>query len=403
MYTMNVIPHPAATGGAEAPRLLEKMRRAIRVRHYSIRTEEAYLGWVRRFFAFTRRHPKELSSDDINRFLTDLAVRGKVAASTQRQALSAILFLYREVLKIDPPWIDDIVRARQPKRLPTVLSREEVAALLACLEGTVQLVVMLLYGTGMRILECLRLRIQDVDFHLGTITIRDGKGRKDRTTLLPTACRQRLRDHLVQVKTTHDQDLADGFGRVHLPTALSRKYPHAAADWRWQYVFPAGRRGTDPRTGKTRRHHLHNTVIHRAIKQSVRDARVDKRVSCHTFRHSFATHLLMAGYDIRTIQELLGHKDVKTTMIYTHVLNLSGGRGIVSPVDSLGNHIQGKDAYPIDHPSCDIAYQAIEHPETETVQSSEEATDKSRRGSSMTSNELNKKRNVGSQNRGQST
>ena len=332
---MSVVLHPTATGGAEAPRLLEKMRRAIRVRHYSIRTEEAYLRRVRRFFALTRRQPKELSSDEINRFHTDLAVRGRVAASTQRQALSAILFLYREVLKTDPPWIDDIVRARQPKRLPTVLSREEVAALLARLEGTVQLVVMLLYGAGMRILECLRLRVQDIDFDLGTITIRDGKGRKDRTTLLPSSCRQRLLDHLDHVRAVHAQDLADGYGLVHLPTPLSRKYPHAAADWRWQYVFSAGSRGVDPRTGTTRRHHLHESVIQKAVKQAARDARIDKRTSCHTLRHSFATHLLMAGYDIRTIQELLGHKDVKTTMIYTHVLNNSGGRGIVSPADTL--------------------------------------------------------------------
>jgi integron integrase len=239
------------------------------------------------------------------------------------------------VLKIDPPWIDDLVRARQPKRLPTVLSRDEVRALLARLEGTVQLVVLLLYGTGMRILECLRLRVQDVDFDLGHITIRDGKGHKDRTTLLPSSCRDRPQDHLELVKALHDRDLADGFGRVHLPGALSRKYPHAAADWRWQYVFPAGSRGTDPRTNQTRRHHLHETVIHRALKKATRDAGLTKRVSSHTMRHSFATHLLMAGYDIRTIQELLGHKDVKTTMIYTHVLNRSGGRGIISPADRL--------------------------------------------------------------------
>ena len=333
---MNVIPHPAAAARrGEAPRLLEKTRQAIRVRHYSIRTEEAYLAWIRRFFTFTRRHPRDLDADEINRFLTDLAVRGRVAASTQRQALSAILFLYREVLKLDPPWIENIVRARQPKRLPTVLSREEAATLLAHLEGTIQLVVMLLYGTGMRILECLRLRIQDVDFDIGTITIRNGKGRKDRTTLLPDACRRRLHDHLARVREIHTRDVADGFGRVHLAHALDRKYPGAAADWRWQYVFPAGSRGTDPRTGETRRHHLHESVIQKAVKQAARNARIAKRTSCHTLRHSFATHLLMAGYDIRTIQELLGHKDVKTTMIYTHVLNMSGGRGIVSPVDAL--------------------------------------------------------------------
>jgi integron integrase len=333
---MSVTPHPAAAAHRpEAPRLLERMQRALRVRHYSLRTEEAYLGWIRRFFAHTRRHPKELSSDEINRFLTHLAVTKHVAASTQRQALSAILFLYREVLKIDPPWIDDLVRARQPKRLPTVLSKEEVAALLARLEGTVQLVVMLLYGTGMRILECLRLRVQDLDFDLGHITIRDGKGRKDRTTLLPASCRQRLLDHLDRVKALHDEDLADGFGLVHLPHALARKNPSAAADWRWQYVFPASSRGIDPRTDRTRRHHLHETVIYRALKKATREAGIAKRVSSHTMRHSFATHLLIAGYDIRTIQELLGHKDVKTTMIYTHVLKNSGGRGVKSPADTL--------------------------------------------------------------------
>jgi integron integrase len=333
---MTVITHPAARATrAEAPRLLEQTRRAIRVRHYSIRTEEAYLAWIRRFFSFTRRHPRDLEAEEINRFLTDLAVRGKVAASTQRQALSAILFLYREVLKLDPPWIKDIVRARQPKRLPTVLSKEEVGALLAHLEGTVQLVVMLLYGTGMRILECLRLRIQDIDFDLGVITIRDGKGHKDRTTLLPAACRERLHQHLAHVREHHNRDLDDGFGRVHLPEALDRKYPQAAADWRWQYVFPAGSRGTDPRTGQTRRHHLHESVVRKAIYRATRETGIAKRIGCHTFRHSFATHLLMNGYDIRTIQELLGHKDVKTTMIYTHVLNVSGGKGIVSPIDSL--------------------------------------------------------------------
>ena len=215
-----------------------------------------------------------------------------------------------------------------------------MGALLARLEGTAQLIVLLLYGTGMRILECLRLRVQDVDFDLANISIRNGKGRKDRTTLLPDACRQSLRDHLVHVKELHEKDLAEGFGRVHLPEALARKYPAAAADWRWQYVFSAGSRGTDPRTNTIRRHHLHESVIQKAIKQAARKASLAKKTSCHTLRHSFATHLLMAGYDIRTIQELLGHKDVKTTMIYTHVLNKSGGRGIVSPADTL--HTQGE-------------------------------------------------------------
>ena len=330
---MSATAQPSA--GPDPPKLLDRMRSEIRVRHYSIRTEETYLAWVRRFIRFHHTHPRDLEADEINRFLTHLAVNDHVAASTQRQALSAILFLYREVLKIDPPWIDNIVRARQPKRLPTVLSKEETASLLNRLEGTVQLIVMLLYGTGMRILECLRLRIQDVDFDLGTITIRDGKGHKDRTTLLPSSCRQRLQDHLSQVTDLHKKDLADGFGSVHMPSALDRKYPKASIDWRWQYVFPAGSRGIDPRTDKTRRHHLNESVVRRAIYAAVRKAGVNKRVSCHTFRHSFATHLLMAGYDIRTIQELLGHKDVKTTMIYTHVLNMSGGKGIVSPVDTL--------------------------------------------------------------------
>ncbi len=330
---MNIVSHPATK--ARPPRLLDRIRSAIRVRHYSIRTEEAYLAWVRRFIKFHKQHPRDLEADQINRFLTHLAVDEHVAASTQRQALSAILFLYREVLKIDPPWIENIVRARQPKRLPTVLSREEVAALLARLEGTVQLIVLLLYGSGMRILECLRLRIQDVDFDLGHIIIRNGKGRKDRTTLLPDASRQRLENQLTHVRNLHDQDLADGFGRVHMPNALDRKFTGAAADWRWQYVFPAGSRGTDPKTNEVRRRHLNKSIIQKAVKQAVRDAGIAKNASCHTLRHSFATHLLLAGYDIRTIQELLGHKDVKTTMIYTHVLNMSGGKGIISPVDTL--------------------------------------------------------------------
>lgn len=319
----------------EAPKLLEGMRNEIRVRHFSLRTEEAYLGWIRRFFAFHRTHPRDLEAEGVNRFLTHLAVKENVAASTQRQALSAILFLYRNVLRTEPPWLDDVVRARRPKRLPTVLSKQEVTAVLACLDGTVQLIVLLLYGTGMRILECLRLRIQDVDFDLGNIAIRDGKGHKDRTALLPDACRDRLRDHLIRVKEVHDQDLAEGFGHVFLPKALDRKYPNAAIDWRWQYVFPAGSRGTDPRTGVIRRHHLHESVIQKAVKHAVQKSAITKRATCHTFRHSFATHLLMAGYDIRTIQELLGHKDVKTTMIYTHILQHSGGRGIVSPADNL--------------------------------------------------------------------
>jgi len=321
-------PTPVASGRRQ-PMLLD------RVRHYSIRTEEAYTSWIRRYLAFHRRHPRDLDGDDLNRFLTHLAVDGHVAPSTQRQALSAILFLYRNVLKMDIDWLDDVVRAKQPKRLPTVLSREEVAAILSRLEGTAQLVVLLLYGTGMRILECLRLRIQDVDLDLGHITIRNPKGGRDRVTMLPDSTRDRLHDHLLGVRAAHEKDLADGFGSVYLPQALARKYPHADRDWKWQYVFPASKRGVDPRSGVVRRHHLHESVIRKAIYASTRSAGIAKKVSCYTFRHSFATHLLIAGYDIRTIQELLGHKDVKTTMIYTHVLGNSGGRGVTSPADTL--------------------------------------------------------------------
>ena len=316
-------------------RLVDRVLSEIRVRHYLIRTEEAYTAWIRRYIQFHRRHPRDLDGDDLNHFLTHLVEHDRIAVSTQRQALSAILFLYRHVLKTDLEWLDDVIRARQPRRLPNVLSREEVAAVLSRLEGIPQLVVLLLYGTGMRILECLRLRVQDVDFDLGHITIRRPKGGRDRVTMLPESTRDRLRDHLLTVRALHERDLADGFGNVYLPDALARKYPHADRDWKWQYVFPAGSRGIDPRTGIERRHHLHESVIRKAVYAPARSAAIPKKVSCHTFRHSFATHLLMAGHDIRTIQELLGHKDVKTTMIYTHILGNSGGRGVTSPADTL--------------------------------------------------------------------
>jgi integron integrase len=314
---------------------MDRVRSEIRVRHDSIRTEEAYSSWIRRYIEFHRRHPRELDGDDLNRFLTHLAVEGRVAVSTQRQALSAILFLYRHVLKIDLDWLDDVVRARQPRRLPNVLSRDEVAAVLSHLRGTTQLVVLLLYGTGMRILECLRLRVQDIDFDLGHITIRNPKGGRDRVTMLPDSTRDRLQDHLIEARALHKLDLEEGFGSVYLPHALERKYPHADRDWKWQYVFPAGSRGIDPRSGIERRHHLHESTIRKAVYAAARAVGIPKKVSCHTFRHSFATHLLMAGHDIRTIQELLGHKDVKTTMIYTHILGNSGGRGVTSPADTL--------------------------------------------------------------------
>jgi len=316
-------------------RLMDRVRSEIRVRHYSIRTEEAYTSWIRRYIQFHRRHPRDLDGDNLNRFLTHLAVEGRVAVSTQRQALSAILFLYRQVLKIEIDWLDDVVRARQPRRLPNVLSRDQVAAVLSRLEGIPQLVVLLLYGTGMRILECLRLRVQDLDFDLGHITIRNPKGGRDRVTMLPDSTRDRLQDHLIEVRALHERDLTEGFGSVYLPNALARKYPHADRDWKWQYVFPAGSRGIDPRSGVERRHHLHESVVRKAVYNAARAVGIPKKVSCHTFRHSFATHLLMAGHDIRTIQELLGHKDVKTTMIYTHILGTSGGRGVTSPADTL--------------------------------------------------------------------
>lgn len=314
---------------------MDRVVSELRVRHYSIRTEEAYTAWIRRYIRFHHSHPRDLDGDDLNRFLTHLAEHDRVAVSTQRQAMSAILFLYRHVLKTNFEWLDDVVRARQPRRLPNVLSREEVAAVLSHLEGIPQLIVLLLYGTGMRILECLRLRVQDVDFDLGHITIRRPKGGRDRVTMLPESTRDRLRDHLINVRTVHEEDLAAGFGHVYLPDALARKYPHADRDWKWQYVFPAGSRGIDPRSGIVRRHHLHESVIRKGVYAAARSAAIPKKVSCHTFRHSFATHLLMAGHDIRTIQELLGHKDVKTTMIYTHILGNSGGRGVTSPADTL--------------------------------------------------------------------
>ncbi len=330
----DVKPFPAPAS-RRPRRLIDRVRSELRVRHYSIRTEEAYTSWVRRYIQFHCRHPRDLDGDDLNRFLTHLAVEGRVAVSTQRQALSAILFLYRHVLKTDFEWLDDVVRARQPRRLPNVLSRDEVAAVLSRLEGIPQLVVLLLYGTGMRILECLRLRVQDIDFDLGHITIRRPKGGRDRVTMLPESTRNRLHDHLIEVRALHERDLAEGFGSVYLPDSLARKYPHADRDWKWQYVFPAGSRGIDPRSGIERRHHLHETVIRKAVYAAASSAGIPKKISCHTFRHSFATHLLMTGHDIRTIQELLGHKDVKTTMIYTHILGTSAGRGVTSPADTL--------------------------------------------------------------------
>ena len=318
---------------ASTPRLLDQVRELIRIRHYSIRTEQAYLQWIRRYIIFHgRRHPRELGAPELTAFLSDLAIRGKVAASTQNQALNAILFLYRDVLKITLPWLEDVQRAKRSQHLPVVLTQEEVKRLLAQLEGTVWLMASVTYGGGLRLLECLRLRVKDVDFERAELTIRDGKGQKDRMTTLPKRLIEPLRDHLARVKVRHERDLEEGFGRVYLPFALERKYPNADREWGWQYVFPSSRRSIDPRSGVERRHHVNPEVLQRAIKNAVRRAQIVKPASVHTLRHSFATHLLEAGYDIRTVQELLGHSDVKTTMIYTHVLN-RGSRGVVSPFD----------------------------------------------------------------------
>jgi integron integrase len=315
-------------------RLLERLAYEARRRRLSARTERAYLSWVRRFVLFHgRRHPRELGSAEIAAFLSHLATAGGVAASTQNQALAALLFLYRSVLDLDPGELPEATRARRPARLPTVLGRGEARALLDRLSGTGALVARLLYGSGLRLLEALRLRVQDVDFERHELLVRSGKGDRDRRTLLPGSLAGPLRDHLERAERLHRQDLAAGLGSVPLPGALARKLPGAAKDWRWQWVFPAPRLAHDPRTGEIRRPHLYPQAIQRAIARAAAGAGITKRVTCHTLRHSFATHLLEAGYDIRTIQELLGHRQLSTTMIYTHVLN-KGGRGVRSPLDS---------------------------------------------------------------------
>ena len=315
-------------------KLLDQVRNALRVKHYAYRTEESYMQWIRRYILFhNKRHPKEMAEPEVQAFLTHLAVEGNVAASTQNQALSALLFLYRYVLQQPLSDSIDAVRARQSKHLPTVLTPEEVQQLFKHLEGNHQLLAKLLYGSGLRLKEGLRLRVKDIDFAQSQLVIRDAKGNKDRLTVLPQLLLAPLQAHLLQVKQTFQDDLALGYGAVYLPSALERKYPHANRDWKWQYVFPAKQRSVDPRSGIVRRHHLDDGILQRALKQAVYSAQINKNVSCHALRHSFATHLLQNGYDIRTVQELLGHKDVKTTMIYTHVLN-KGGLGVRSPLDS---------------------------------------------------------------------
>jgi len=319
---------------ASAPKkLLDQVREALRSKHYSIRTEQSYVDWITRYIRFHQlRHPRELGLPEIEAFLTDLAVAGHVAASTQNQARSALLFLYREVLDIPLDGPHDIVVAKAPKRLPTVLTKAEVQALLHELAEPYRLMAQLLYGSGLRLMECVRLRVKDLDFGRHELTVRDGKGEKDRVTMLPERLIVPLRLQLQLVKRWHASDLERGYGSVYLPFALERKYPNASREWSWQYVFPANRLSKDPRSDTLRRHHVGESGLQKAVKAAVKAAGIAKPASCHTFRHSFATHLLEHGYDIRTVQELLGHADVRTTMIYTHVLN-RGGRAVHSPLD----------------------------------------------------------------------
>lgn len=324
---------PASSEGAQPPRLLDQVRARVRRLGLARRTEEAYVGWIRRFIlANDKRHPVDMGAAEIESFLTGLAVHGNVSASTQNQALSALLFLYKQVLGVELPWLDGISRAKKPQRLPVVLTRSEVAALLGELTGTPWLMASLLYGSGLRLMECVRLRVKDVDFGKSELTVRQGKGGKDRRTMLPSTLIAPLQAQLDEARRIHQRDLDAGFGRVWLPDALARKYSRAEAEWGWQYVFPASARSHDPRDGQERRHHVDESRLQRAVKQARLRARLAKPATCHTLRHSFATHLLEDGYDLRTIQELLGHADVSTTQIYTHVLN-RGGRGVVSPLD----------------------------------------------------------------------
>jgi integron integrase len=325
-----------APPAAQPPKLLDRMRAAIRVRHYSLATERTYVGWIKRFIYFhQKRHPQDMGAPEVEAFLSALATELNVAASTQNQAMHAILFLYKEVLGVTLPWLDGITRAKVSKRLPVVLTVAEAQALLRRLpRDTNGLIIRLLYGTGMRIQECLRLRIKDVDLARNEIIIREGKGNKDRVTMLPGALVAELTEHIAERRRWHDIDLAKGMADVELPNAIERKYPKAGAEWAWQYIFAAPSYSTDPRTGVVRRHHWCERNIQRAVRVASHAAGIAKLVHPHSLRHSFATHLLEAGYDIRTVQELLGHSDVATTMIYTHVLN-KGGRGVVSPLDRV--------------------------------------------------------------------
>ncbi|CAB1056457.1 Integron integrase IntIPac [Olavius sp. associated proteobacterium Delta 1] len=317
---------------------LDQLRYRIRRCGYSIRTEKTYVDWNRRFILFhNKKHPKSMGAEEVEQFLTDLAVRCNVAASTQNQAKCAVLFLYKEVLNQDLEWLKNVKSAKRSERVPVVLSRSEVEPVLSTLEGVYRIAGHILYGAGLRIMECVRLRVKDVDFEMNQITVRDGKGKKDRRTVMPQVIKDALMRQLLKAKALHENDLSEGYGEVYLPYALERKYPNANKEWGWQYVFPSKNRSVDPRSGKTRRHHIDEKTVQRAIKKATKILRIHKQVSCHTLRHSFATHLLESGYDIRTVQELLGHKDVRTTMIYTHVLN-KGGQGVISPSDQLQNN-----------------------------------------------------------------
>lgn len=315
------------------PKLLDQVRDVIRRKYYSFRTEQTYVDWIRRFILFHRkRHPNEMAETEVTEFLTHLAREGNVAASTQNQALSALLFLYKQVLKQEIGWLDQVERVKRPARLPVVLTKDEVQKLLAQLHGTPRLMAGLLYGGGLRLMECVRLRVKDIDFGYANIVVRDGKGARDRITMLPVNLAQPLGRHLLKVKALHEEDIEAGLGRVYLPHALQRKYPKAEREWSWQYVFPSSRISIDPRSQTKRRHHVEESSLQLAVKNAVRVAAISKPATCHSLRHSFATHLLENGYDIRTVQELLGHKDVSTTMIYTHVLN-KPGLGVRSPLD----------------------------------------------------------------------